>query len=371
MTEADLALLGTLAETLGAAGDLGDALQRALEVLIARFEMASGWVWLIDPRTQKFYHAASVGLPPYLREPIRMTGEPCWCIEGFLDGDFDSENVDVITCSRLRDAYRSGAEAAAEGLRFHASVALTVGTQRLGLVNLAARDRPALSDDELQVLRIVGAHLALAVDRARLAEEAIVSARGRERVRLARELHDTLAQDLVAIGLQGERALGALTDDAERARGALEQIVTIARDGLDRARDSVLALRTVAAGATLAETLSTLAHDFASRTGILVRTAIDPDLGLGERSEGELMRIASEAFANVERHARATRVDLSLQREDAAAVLRIADDGIGASGEPGLGIVGMRERAHEAGGEFTLDARGEGTEVRVRLPIAS
>jgi two-component system, NarL family, sensor kinase len=368
MMEADLALLGALAETLGSAGDLDDALERALDLLIERFGMASGWVWLVDPRTQKFYHAASVGLPAYLREPVRMAGDACWCIEGFLDGDFDSENVDVITCSRLRDAYRSGDAEATEGLRFHASVALAVGEQRLGLVNLAARDRPILNPDELSVLRIVGAHLALAVDRARLAEEGAASARGRERIRLARELHDTLAQDLVAIGLQGERALGALDADDGRARSALERIVAIARDGLDRARESVLALRTVPTGATLAEMLSTLSHDFTSRTGVRVRTAIDPNVRLAERSEGELLRIASEALANVERHANATRVDLTLQGDDGSVVLRVGDDGVGASRERGLGIVGMEERAREIGAEFTIEASNGGTEVRVRLP---
>ncbi|MGD1068246.1 MAG: histidine kinase [Vulcanimicrobiaceae bacterium] len=371
MGEADLALLGALAETLAAPGELGDALERVLALLIERFGMVTGWVWLVDPHTTRFYHAASVALPAYLREPVRMTGAACWCIEAFLAGDFDTDNVEVVNCSRLRDAYASGAAEQAEGVRFHASVALALGGKRLGLINIAGRDRPRLHADELRVLEIVGAHVALAVDRARLAEENVTSARARERLRLARELHDTLAQDLVAIGLQGERALGVLPD-APKARGALERIVAVARDGLDRARQSVLALRTLPAETTLAEALASLAHEVSSRTGLRIRTAIEPALRLDERCETELIRIAGEALSNVERHAQATRVEVTLARRDGAVELVVADDGIGLPSQrrEGFGIAGMDERAREAGGTFALESDGNGTRVRVCIPAS-
>jgi len=193
----DVALFEALATALGAPA-LGDALDGALGAIVRALDLAAGWIWIVDTDTKRFYLAAAFELPPYLREPVQMTGDLCWCMESFEDGDFDSTNVEWLSCSRLRRGQREGGAALTLGLQSHASVALRFGDRRLGIMNLCPPPRRRLSDAELQLLAATGAQIGLAVERGRLAETGASAARSAERARLAREIHDTLAQDLKA-----------------------------------------------------------------------------------------------------------------------------------------------------------------------------
>jgi hypothetical protein len=82
----------------------------------------TGWVWLRDPASDRFYNAAVQSLPPYLQEPVRMTGRSCWCLELFRSGQLTARNIDVVECSRLSPAVKSQPAALTHGLRCHASV---------------------------------------------------------------------------------------------------------------------------------------------------------------------------------------------------------------------------------------------------------
>jgi two-component system NarL family sensor kinase len=302
-----------------------------------------------------------------------MTGEACWCMESFLDGDFASKNVDVIACSRLRGA---ATDAETGGLRHHASIVLRFGARELGIMNLTARRFRSMSEHELRLLSTLGAHIGLAIERARLADETITLARSDERARMAREIHDTLAQDLTAIALQLEVARRKLLpgDDAlER----IDRALSVARDALRRARESVLNLRVDPLdGKPLAAALAAATRRFTSQTGILATLSGDLALALPHAVEIELLRIASEALTNIERHAHARRVAVHLYVADGSVCLDVVDDGVGHRGPPSdarYGIVGMRERAHAAGGTFSI-GRGDGdrgTRVAVRVPLGA
>jgi two-component system NarL family sensor kinase len=375
-TERELALLGSVADALSRETDARASLERTLEIVSAHLDLETGWIWLLDPQTQDFYLAAARNLPPYLQEPVQMTGEQCWCMESFFDGDFVSDNVDVIECSRLRKGHRSGAEALTGGLRYHASVALRFGDRQLGIMNLTRKHWRPLSKHDLQLLSTIGSQVGLAIERARLADETATLARSDERARMAREIHDTLAQDLTAIALQLESALRRLPDEGE-TRERIDQALAVARDSLRRARESVLNLRSDPLdGKPLPVALSALVRRFTSRTGILATFSGAVTVPLTHAAEVELYRIATEALTNVERHARAHRVDVRVDAEGADLVLAIADDGVGydaASPEANrYGVVGMAERARGLGGTFSV-TRGEGgsgTVVRVRVPNA-
>ncbi|MGH7707495.1 MAG: hypothetical protein ACREM6_06150, partial [Vulcanimicrobiaceae bacterium] len=107
----ELEVLGAVADALCRDDELAVVLDRTLAIVADALELDTGWIWLLDPATARFYLAASLNLPPYLADPVRMTGEPCWCIEAFVDGDFRSKNVGVIACSRLRRAPAADATA--------------------------------------------------------------------------------------------------------------------------------------------------------------------------------------------------------------------------------------------------------------------
>src|SRR5438105_9659253 len=82
----DLRILNAIAEALNSAPDVQQALTRTLGLVAELLGLRTGWVWLLDPETQQFYSAAAQELPPYLKEPVRMTGSSCWCIRLFQQG---------------------------------------------------------------------------------------------------------------------------------------------------------------------------------------------------------------------------------------------------------------------------------------------
>lgn len=372
MHDRDVDLFDALADALTAT-DVERALEAALREIVRALGLAAGWIWLLDPETGQFHLAAAHELPPYLREPVQMTGDPCWCMESFVDGGFDSKNVDVIACSRLRRGAREGGAALTLGLQSHASIVLRFGERRLGIMNVSPPVPRKLSEKDLRLLSVAGAQIGLAVERGRLAEEEASAARSAERTRLAREIHDTLAQDLTAIALQLESALRDVPAESPAAP-RIETALDVARASMAQARASVLSLRAdPLAGRALAAALAALARRVTSETGVRVTLHERGPAALPYEIEGELFRIASEALANARRHARATHVEIELVATDGAVVLRVRDDGVGfdtrVRDDGRFGLRGMAERARLVGGRLRVESDGaSGTLVEAVVP---
>jgi two-component system NarL family sensor kinase len=356
--------------------NLENALEQTLRVVAEDLRLDAAWVWLLDENRNSFYLAASYDLPPYLREPLHMTGEPCWCMQAFYDGEFVSRNVDIITCSRLQEGLNEAGPGATRGLRSHASIALRFGDHALGLLNAARAEQPAISPAELETLATIGAQVGVAVERARLAERAAAAARVEERASLARELHDTILQDLTAISLHLEGAARKTKTDPAKANERIATAIGLTRTALDDLRRSVDGLRNDPLnGEPLVSALSRLTRRMTSETGIQIALHLDnPVLPLLPQTEFAAFRIVSEALTNVQRHAAARRVDIGLHVRDAELVLRVRDDGQGfepATSGGGFGIVGMRERAEALGGRVQVDStRDAGTTITAVLPLS-
>lgn len=201
----------------------------------------------------------------------------------------------------------------------------------------------------------------------------------RERNRLARELHDTLAHTLSALAVQ----LGAVdalwdTDEAE-ARHLLGQSLIMTRTGLTETRRALHDLRaTPLEDLGIALALRTLGESAAARNGIAVDVEVPESLeALSPAEEQCLYRVAQEALENVSRHAAARHVTVRLDNTAEAITLTIADDGQGfdlaaADVEQHLGLRGMRERADMVGGTLTVEsAPGQGTTVKLTIAISS
>jgi signal transduction histidine kinase len=195
----------------------------------------------------------------------------------------------------------------------------------------------------------------------------------RERNRLARELHDTLAHALSGLAVQLD-AIAALWEQMPpRARLMLDHALSTTRTGLDETRRALQALR-----ATPLEDmgLSLAIRDLAERT--TARAGLGRQLALVDRL-GDLLpeveqcyyRVAQEALENVIRHANATNVSVTLQRQGRQLVLQVADDGMGFTAEADrqrdqLGIRGMRERADLIGADLKVhSSEGQGTTIRL------
>jgi two-component system NarL family sensor kinase len=367
-------VLRDVAEALNRAPTEGQAATEALRRMADLLGVATGWVWLKDPHADRYYSAAVQSLPPYLQEPVRMTGRSCWCLELFRKGQLTARNIDVVECSRLAPATRSRQEALTAGLRCHASVPLYSGGQPLGVMNLAMRGWRRLSRHELDLLTTIADQLAVAIERARLGERLVARARTDERARIARDLHDTLAQGLTAVSLHLEAGLaGVPTRSASRK--SLERALDVARRSLDEARRSIENLRPSAlANRSLVEALAALARQFTADTGVRVRTQFGDIPALSSDIEREVFHIASEALANIRKHANAREVTLRAAAARHKLQLAITDDGSGfavrgARGR-GFGLDGIENRARAAGGRATIrSAPNRGTTVSVVIPL--
>ncbi|MEV0613256.1 sensor histidine kinase [Nonomuraea sp. NPDC050404] len=196
-----------------------------------------------------------------------------------------------------------------------------------------------------------------------------------ERARLAREIHDTLAQGFSGIIAQLEAAEQGI-GDPEAVRKRILLAKGLARDSLKEARRSVDALRPEPLErATLDQALAGVAERWSAATGVPASVSVDGESRrLPEEAEATLLRAAQEGLANVARHARAGRVVLTLSYMDEEVTLDVLDDGSGFDPDAparGYGLVAMRERAARSGGTVTVEsAPGEGTALCVSIPSA-
>lgn len=199
-----------------------------------------------------------------------------------------------------------------------------------------------------------------------------------ERERLAREIHDTIAQGLSSIQLL-LRAAERSSDDS----GYVEQARQTAVDSLAEARRFVAALSPPGLeGTTLPDALERVCDTTASRHRLVVRFHLaGMPAPLPTLHEVALLRIAQSALSNTVHHAGATAVDVTLSYLTAAVTLSVADDGTGFDAEQlaapdpdggGFGLVAMRARMQSLGGVLTIEStRGRGANVTARLPLAS
>jgi signal transduction histidine kinase len=192
-----------------------------------------------------------------------------------------------------------------------------------------------------------------------------------ERQRLAREIHDTLAQGLTGIVAQLEAAAQARRNGADDS-GHLDAAARLARDNLREARRSVRALGPgELEGARLPEALQRVAADWTDRTRVPVTfTTTGEPRPLHAELEVALLRAAQESLANVAKHAGATRVGLTLSYMEDVVTLDVRDDGIGFQPTVrGFGLTGMRQRVQGVGGELAVEsAPGEGTAISASVP---
>ncbi len=235
--------------------------------------------------------------------------------------------------------------------------------------------RQADARNEVQQLlaRLTEAHDRLAEYALRIEDLTLAA----ERQRIARELHDTLAQGLAGLILQIEAAAGHVADARnDRASAILQHALVRAREALAEARRAIEGLRDIApASGGVESALRREAERLTRTSGIPCRLEL---AALSEMASGgcePVRRIVAEALANVARHARAGSVALSARCQGDEVAMVIEDDGVGfdlglEQRRPGhYGLLGMRERARLAGGVLEVEtAPGHGTRLRLRLP---
>ena len=238
----------------------------------------------------------------------------------------------------------------------------------------------------IATLAVFAGGLALNISEQRIADQQLkqltqrlVSSQEEERARVSRELHDGLSQLLVSTKFRFELAQERLQSGRGNAAEAIDAGIAGLSEAISEIRRISHDLRpSLLDNLGLPAALEQLAEDFGHRTGIAVSAAIGPLPALATGSATtSLFRVAQEALANVERHAHATQVELTLDCEDDNLRLSIRDDGLGlaATGplNKGIGLRNMRERVEHHGGSLKVEQGDEvgGTLLMARLPLAA
>ena len=281
--------------------------------------------------------------------------------------------------------------AAAEGFGSGILFPLLHGERVIGILSVFLRRRHIFTEEEVDLVQVLAAHAAIALENARLFEEArvgrarllsltaqVVSAQEDERRRLSRELHDEAGQALTALRI----SLGLMHDevpaDAAALRHRLAEAATLTDAVTDQVRQIAQALRPPALDALgVNAALEGCCRDFSRRAQLTVEYT-GTDLPLPRETIGiQLYRVLQEALTNVAKHARARRVQVRLEPMDGMIQLVVEDDGAGFDPEAwaghrsgmGIGLIGMRERIEQLQGHLEIASQpGRGTRLVARIP---
>jgi signal transduction histidine kinase len=263
-----------------------------------------------------------------------------------------------------------------QGYRAILSVPLVVQNESYGGISLYYREPRRFGSEEIELATGIGSQAALAIENARLREEAGKTAAFAERNRLARELHDSVTQSVYSVTLYAEAAArllqgGKIEDAAEHLR----ELGTTAREALREMRLLIFELSPPALETgSLADALRTRLDAVEARGGVSVNFRAEGTEKLSPLVRQELYQIAQEALNNALKHSRAQSVRIHLSFGDEETGLEISDDGVGFALEQaqkcgGLGLRGMRERVQRIAGTLSLDSTpGGGTRISVTAP---
>ena len=242
--------------------------------------------------------------------------------------------------------------------------------------------------EHLDLLAVVGGQIAVVLDNHALFQESRELAEHREylavlqeRDRLAREMHDSLAQVLGLVSLKARVIQGLLdAHDLPRAKSEIADVESVAEAAYADAREAIVGLRGAPkAGRRLAPSLEEYLRQFSRQSGLRADLEIvaDAPTSFGPSAESQLIRVVQEALTNVRKHAGASRVVVRFDAEPGYARIVVEDDGKGfvptqraAGMAGGYGLQTMAERVEGLGGTLTIDSEpGRGTRVVVRVPV--
>ena len=247
---------------------------------------------------------------------------------------------------------------------------------------IGSRSRDGFSRTDIQNYLTIAEQVALSLENLKLIEQARLTGVNEERQRLAAEIHDSLTQGFISIVALTEIAEAKLEKYPQELRNEFQSLLNqarqTARDNLTAARQMTWALRPdLQKGMPLAESLEKHARRWSDVNNISVNVSSSGDARqLHPDIETVLLRTAREALNNIQKHAQATQVTITLTYMDSLVALDVQDNGKGFESEPsidsdgGFGLKSIREQVGQLGGELTVESDvNKGTTIAVSLPI--
>ena len=366
----ELAALNAIAAEVSRSLDLEEILNDALDEALEVMGMEKGQAFRLEEETQTLILMTHRGL---LEELVRYTARLPLGVgaagQAARAGQPVVRKVTDYPEGELRDLIEK------EGLQVVISIPLMAKGRALGAINLATHTLRSVSPEELSLLKAIGHQIGVAVENARLYEQAQQLAVVQERNRLARDLHDSVTQALYGVTLYAEAAARQLlSGEVGMAADHLREIRGTAQEALREMRLLIFELRPpILKVDGLVTALQARLEAVEGRVGLETELKVEGDISLSPEIEEGLYRVALEALNNTLRHARASSVTVYLHQNRRAVTLEVADDGVGfdpaiAQKRGGFGLCGMEERAARLGGKLTVQSNpGEGTRVKMEV----
>ena len=383
----NLTALNAVATVASRSLELETVLNGALKETLEIMKVNTGGILLLNQDDRTLYYRAHHGLSRQYIKKVR-----CRIGEG-ISGRVAETGKAILVEDISRDARAAYRDLiAAEGLRAFASVPICLKDKILGVLNVAEHGTRKFSDDDTRLLNSVAAHIAIAIENAKLHQEVrskekmrgellqdIFTIQEEERKRIARELHDEASQALASLTASLEAAVGMLPPSQDKTKVVLRKAQSLSVNILNELHRLIYELRP-----TLLDDLGLVAAIRWLMDNKLVGIKVDFKIigkvkRLSAGVETTIFRVLQEAVNNIVRHAHAKRVDINLSFKKECITVSIKDDGKGFDVEEamrskdrprGLGLLGMKERVELVNG--VLDIRsspGNGTEIDIEVAL--
>ncbi len=372
----ELAALNSVALAVSESLNLDVILYRALDKVLQVTATDAGEIFLQDEGVEEMVQRVHSGLfPEAFGEKTRFQ-----IGEGFVGAVAQAGEpivVEDISKDRrwLRDKVR--------GSGFHSMVGVPLKSKHavIGVINLATLSRRRFTHEDIQLLTNIGNQIAVAIENARLHEKVQGVAALEERERIAREMHDSLAQVLSYVNTKTQAIRQLLsTGQQAQAEAYLKELETVAQDTYVDVREAILGLRSTN---SLQKGMASTLKEYIFRFSQLSNIKAELEMGNGGVSslptttEFQLIRIIQEALTNVRKHARAHHAWVRILANGDQVNITIEDDGRGFNtskirrGEwPQFGLQTMKERAESVGGTLDITSTpGKGTVVKLMVPL--
>lgn len=367
----DLLTLFDVDRSVRAEGNLERLLGTVLDRTLERIGASVGAIFLADGGP--LLHAR-VARPERDLEPLRIGSSR---LAAAVEGDAPQRLL------HLDGSTTEEASGLLDGARGALVLPLRTEDEPLGVVVIGLDDRDAVGDARLPFLTLLASQVARAVRNARAYLHVEELAIHEERSRIAREIHDGVAQSLASVALTIDLGRRLIDRDPIRAREQLERAAETVRESIREVRRSIFALRPVDLERHgFLETMRRYLLDFGPQNGVLATLDVHDDIALDVRGEAQLFRIFQEAMHNVAKHAAARTVHVEVGVDlDGRAYVQVRDDGKGfdvaavddrVTSAGGLGLRQMRERVEARAGTFEVSSHvGQGTIVRAAIHDAA
>jgi signal transduction histidine kinase len=366
----ELATLNTIAAEVSQSLDLRQILEDALDEVLEVLNMESGRAFRLEEASGELVSIARRGLSSsFVRRTTRLPLGDSLAGQAARTGQPAIRRAADYPPGEMRELVLR------EGLELLLSIPLMVHGRCVGAINVGTRTPRYIEKEEVALLAAIGHQIGVAVENARLYEQAQQLAVMKERNRLARDLHDSVTQALFGITLYSEAASRQLlSGQIDLAAGHLCEIQETAQESLQEMRLLIFELRLpVIRNEGLAAALQARLEAVEARVGLQVSFESQLRSELSPEVEEGLYRIAQEALNNTLRHAHAQNVIVRLNQNGRSIDLEVSDDGVGfdltqARNSGGFGLRGMEERAARLGGALTVESKpDQGTRIVVEV----